>query len=1178
MEDIKSLYLAAKSSGNTKDIAAYREAVQELLESNPNGYMSNLEYIISSSIGVNTWGSFVEKYGLSVACYDDVVDIFESCLEKAEAAKQDTSIYEKSLKDLEEFREKYSNCFMMYGHVNILNEKLYGKESAYIESYYSFNNDWVQNKKLLSGMIQGFGEMAVPDILITADQIGEKAVAQALSYVKECDDIHSSLFFQHMVESVKDLSSVSNDNEAVIQFNEYTNEMTLDSIVSNMKTRNTRIVQESALMGTADDAEIYYTEEEVIALNDLITFKEDKMTFTNDQSEAVKLYNEICSLYEEFDGLVDEVDTQYSWLATESPAMVNTRNKKTGEVPSYISRNHDLNDDFLDDKNKHNNDDPDPNSFIRPSAKKDDEEVNDTEEEQEDETEVKKDDPKSPVNNYYYYTYNNSLNKNSNSFNKDNSTHDRHDRHDVHDDHSTHSDSRRVSTDNSTNKRTNSNDYNHPMGESFPWELDVLSDTVFTESSDESSDVVEYEFYESSNYYMDEDTYDKHIKEVWFIKSDDNVQNCCVSVMGYAKPMRGRSSMIALKKKDGEWYALIKRKPDGQWEFPGGGWDEGEKPMDAAIRELHEEAQVNVKNVKRLGTQIQYNSSKIAVSPWVKKHVENSDDWWYGYYSSIFIGEEDGKFTGHIEEEDYEDTFTWKPLSFIAKKLSHKLMDSIEKHIQKEFNESTEYFSEAVDVKNKKFNKAYKAAFNYENGHLIKITYSLQGCEVTNVGLSKAMIDHVGSVAADVNKENHRGNKRTKNIRAFMVMIKGILGANKFVKNRKKMITDFLNDHIGEIGYLDFQAKNCKIIGLYDLYTMEEVKGTIPIVGVYSARHMDSGKSKILSDKDLAAVHKMMETKKTKFHVADHKVGDVEIYPTFMSTYWNDKGDHNIVDLSNKVIDSDERDRSEDAQLNNIPDLIGDLEAKGFHVSDEEVEAFLAKYRSKDKWIPDTLSNQVKNARKEARIKEKEEAEAKSKSKRKGKKSLMTEAVGDADDMKPESDHPIKDTLMDIDRELTKGQQKAKKKVQDIQNVGRALTKPVVRTKQWIGNMVQNWKDMDETKIKEKMADPHARNNLFTAIGSAIKVGSLAKAGILLNPIFLFLTITRNIGKDKREYRIRNEMIGELKAELEVIDEKIEDARRNNDTKAKYKLMRLRNEINKKLLRVGGSKGWKKII
>ena len=133
--------------------------------------------------------------------------------------------------------------------------------------------------------------------------------------------------------------------------------------------------------------------------------------------------------------------------------------------------------------------------------------------------------------------------------------------------------------------------------------------------------------------------------------------------------------------------------------------------------------------------------------------------------------------------------------------------------------------------------------------------------------------------------------------------------------------------------------------------------------------------------------------------------------------------------------------------------------------------------------------------------------------------------------------------------------------------------KPINRTKSWIDNMINMWKDKDENSLKEKMADPSVRSNLFSAINKAIAIGSFAKAGLLLNPVFLVLTVTRGIGKNKRMFRIRNEMIGELKAELAIIDEKIKDADSKGDNAAKYKLMRFKNELNKKLIRVGSQTG-----
>ena len=182
------------------------------------------------------------------------------------------------------------------------------------------------------------------------------------------------------------------------------------------------------------------------------------------------------------------------------------------------------------------------------------------------------------------------------------------------------------------------------------------------------------------------------------------------------------------------------------------------------------------------------------------------------------------------------------------------------------------------------------------------------------------------------------------------------------------------------------------------------------------------------------------------------------------------------------------------------------------------------------------------------------------------------------DMQKPTDTNPVRHAMQDLDRKMLRGQQRAKKGVQNVQNFGRAVAKPGKRTSAWLTNMINQWKDKRETDIKEKMADRHQRTTLLKGVRTAVITGSLFKAGLLLNPIFLFLAIANRADKKSKTFRLRNEMIGELKTELEVIDVKIQDAASKGDNKAKYQLMRLRNEIRKKLLRVGGGKDFRKII
>ena len=53
--------------------------------------------------------------------------------------------------------------------------------------------------------------------------------------------------------------------------------------------------------------------------------------------------------------------------------------------------------------------------------------------------------------------------------------------------------------------------------------------------------------------------------------------------------------------------------------------------------------------------------------------------------------------------------------------------------------------------------------------------------------------------------------------------------------------------------------------------------------------------------------------------------------------------------------------------------------------------------------------------------------------------------------------------------------------------------------------------------------------------------------------------------KDKR---IRNDLARELDTEIKVCEEKIADAAANGDSKAKYKLMRIKSQLEKEAARV----------
>lgn len=192
--------------------------------------------------------------------------------------------------------------------------------------------------------------------------------------------------------------------------------------------------------------------------------------------------------------------------------------------------------------------------------------------------------------------------------------------------------------------------------------------------------------------------------------------------------------------------------------------------------------------------------------------------------------------------------------------------------------------------------------------------------------------------------------------------------------------------------------------------------------------------------------------------------------------------------------------------------------------------------------------------------------------------SVYQEEVGDADDDKPESDNPIRDTMMDIDRKVSEGIGSLKRGAGKVRQTARAVTKPFKRVLNFIDTQIEKWRDSNENYIKEQLADPHQSNSLIKAFKSAVKYGAIYKAGLLLNPIFIFLAAAKHLDSRNNKFRIRNEMIGELKTELQVLEEKIKDADANKDRKAKYQIMRLKNELTKKLIRVGGTGDMKNMI
>lgn len=186
----------------------------------------------------------------------------------------------------------------------------------------------------------------------------------------------------------------------------------------------------------------------------------------------------------------------------------------------------------------------------------------------------------------------------------------------------------------------------------------------------------------NSDHHIEKKIPEKNIGYPYFVYGTNKVPNCCVNIKGYSTPFRARSTMIPLRYNNKSWEVFCKYREDQDiYIFPGGGWDPNESSEEAAKREAREEARINVKRVKFCGDMAEYNPDKVA--SWVRENIDK-EHWWYGYYTKIYVGLYDSKYSGKIEEVDKDPEMLsgqWYPYNAIKDKFYHKQREAINYYI-----------------------------------------------------------------------------------------------------------------------------------------------------------------------------------------------------------------------------------------------------------------------------------------------------------------------------------------------------------------------------------------------------------------------------------------------------------------------------------------------------------------
>jgi len=178
----------------------------------------------------------------------------------------------------------------------------------------------------------------------------------------------------------------------------------------------------------------------------------------------------------------------------------------------------------------------------------------------------------------------------------------------------------------------------------------------------------------------------------------------------------------------------------------------------------------------------------------------------------------------------------------------------------------------------------------------------------------------------------------------------------------------------------------------------------------------------------------------------------------------------------------------------------------------------------------------------------------------------------DEDDPIPELSPPqkrnvfqrIQNKAIDTNVKFKKKVANAKRKRVDARNAAKASASIPKSVTSSIKRTVDDWDEMDDNRRKEYMIKPGFRKKYFRAL----KLCIVHYGAFAINPVLnIVLLICQRAGKSK-DKRIKNELIRELRAEIDVTNEKIEDAKSNGDNKQKYQLMRINEKLKAEVVRL----------
>ena len=187
---------------------------------------------------------------------------------------------------------------------------------------------------------------------------------------------------------------------------------------------------------------------------------------------------------------------------------------------------------------------------------------------------------------------------------------------------------------------------------------------------------------------------------------------------------------------------------------------------------------------------------------------------------------------------------------------------------------------------------------------------------------------------------------------------------------------------------------------------------------------------------------------------------------------------------------------------------------------------------------------------------------------------VAPEVISDNYDMGPEApkeslSRRIQNAGLDADVRAKKVAAGARQGKQNWRNATKAVAKVPNNITKAIDDSIEDFDDADDERRKAYIAKPGYRKKIFRAL----KLACAHLLAFKINPIInIILFIATKLGGEK-DKRIRNELVQELKTEIKVCEQKIDDAKSdaangNTSKQTVYKLMRMHDKLLQELERI----------